>query len=293
MVNKAQGKANTAPQGAEQATPAQMPVKSGATEGVGARVSTRLSIERADLGVDSASVLPEGSQGAPSQHGKILLDGIGVGTVTAQGPPARLIARILSVLSDVLHTRGKLGAVVVTVTTSSVAQKDQDLSNVGSSTGEQANAQSVTSRNGERGQGAKSASGNRGETVQRTVKDTDSKDRPSTIIGRVIARISDRISGSESVSAKEANKVGVVVAGLTNAQSATSRNGERGHNKPKTAEDKVLAGTAGTAKDGQTQGSIRASGIRSGFNKVFIFSLAVFLTPLTAFRQWPSVYRRF
>ncbi|MFA5438182.1 MAG: phosphodiester glycosidase family protein, partial [Candidatus Omnitrophota bacterium] len=113
-----------------------------------------------------------------------------------------------------------------------------------------ADAQSATSGDGERGQNAEKA-------AQRAVAKTGSESRSGSIIGSTIARIFDRIGGWVSAGLN---------AGAVVIKAARAR----------------LNGAADEAKKSQIEGSIRASGFSSRFNKVFIFSLAVFLTPLTA-----------
>ncbi|MDD4982248.1 MAG: hypothetical protein PHS12_05805, partial [Candidatus Omnitrophica bacterium] len=113
-----------------------------------------------------------------------------------------------------------------------------------------ADARSATSGDGERGQDAEKA-------AQRAVAKTGSESRSGSIIGNTIARIFDRIGGWVSAGLN---------AGAVVIKAARAR----------------LNGAADEAKKSQIEGSIRASGFSSRFNKVFIFSLAVFLTPLTA-----------
>ena len=245
--------------------PLQPAENAGNTGPLGANVTTRTSTEEAGLGMDMAPALQQEGVEVFGEHERILRNGIGINS-NPRSPPAGVADSNGALGIGVTRSAPDklVGAVVVNVS-SSEALDSMRL----------ADAQSATSRNGERGQDAESASGNRGKAAQRAVAKTGSESRSGSIIGNTIARIFDRIGGWASASAKTARKTGAaVVSSIETGLSAAAVMIEAAGLK--------INRTAGTAKSSQTEGSIRASGFSSRFNKVFIFSLAVFLTPLTA-----------
>ncbi|MCK9432794.1 MAG: DUF2809 domain-containing protein, partial [Candidatus Omnitrophica bacterium] len=115
-------------------------------------------------------------------------------------------------------------------------------------------ARSVTSENGERGQGVEGAS-------SKEEASNDSRIIPGNGISSRIARIIDRIRGSRGASARnegaEVLESGVAAAEVNEAANVVSDR------------------TSGAAKNGQNQGSIRASGLRNRINNVLKKSIII------------------
>ncbi|PIP19590.1 MAG: hypothetical protein COX41_02090, partial [Candidatus Omnitrophica bacterium CG23_combo_of_CG06-09_8_20_14_all_41_10] len=129
--------------------------------------------------------------------GKSYLEGNGIGSsILFHAPPVALAKSLLSRLISASKARGKLGILVIVLSSLAIA-----IRSTVSLFKRLADAQSVTFGDEEKGQDARDASSNTsniGNTAVEAVSNTDSRVMPGNSIGNKIARIISRITDAQS-----------------------------------------------------------------------------------------------